>query len=125
MVFQNGGTTGLVCSSRSLYQASTFARAVGKGGDFYLYAVLMRGGDAVDCERSGDPETLTPEREIAAQILPYDDIIGYRKVNRQGNFVGVPQYLNGWGAKIQTLVDEYSGGDTLNTWATAQQLPSV
>ena len=114
-VFQNGGTTNMVSTSRSLEQAFNFGRAVSRGDNMYMYAVVTHAGMGVDCQASADKNVVTPEREIALKTLPFSDLIGYRKADKNMTFTAPPVYLGTWAAKIADLRDD-PGFATLQVW---------
>jgi hypothetical protein len=118
MVFENGGTTNMVSTSRSLAQAFGFGRAVGKGSsNIYVYAMLARANKAVDCAATADQDTVTKEQEVALKKLPWDDIIGYRVADQNMDFIQQPVYLNGWGSKVPDLRN-LPNFATLELWQT-------
>lgn len=118
MVFQNGGTSNMVSTSRSLQQAFGFGRAVGKGsGKIYVYAMLVRANMGVDCGMTADQDVVTGEQEVAVKKLPWDDIIGYRVADSKMTFISQPVYVNGWGGKLQDLRD-HPNYPTFVIWQT-------
>ena len=69
-----------------------------------------------------------PRSSISEHVKTLESALGVRLVQRTTRKISLTSEGRAVYARaqsIQTLVDEYSGGDTLNTWATAQQLPSV
>jgi hypothetical protein len=116
MVFLNGGTTNMVSTSRSLQQAFGFGRAVSKGsGNIYVYAMMVRANQGVDCASTADKDVVTQEQEVALKRLPWDDIIGYRVADSDMTFTQEPVYLNGWEARVPDLRDHPNYG-TLRIW---------